>query len=114
MFSHFTFAQDNENDYVIIAGSTAMEEVLTIAREPFFKATHIEVLRRPISTDKSIKAVAEGITSISIVPRYLTEQEIDNWPHLTQVVIAEQAISSCHLKTMPPSISKISNSISAK
>lgn len=95
LITHFAFAQNSEDDYVIIAGSTAMEEVITLTREPFFKATQIEVLRRPISTDKSIKAVAEGITSISIIPRYLTVQEINAWPHLTQVVIAEQAIDSC-------------------
>lgn len=81
-----------DDTQLFIVGSTSMAQVLEVVKHQFHQDKGIKILVRPIGSDKGVVSIAEGLSDIGIVSRFLTEQETSKWPYLTQIAIGQDAI----------------------
>ncbi len=90
--SHSHYLDDNT---LFIVGSTSVAQLIEVTEEPFYQQDNIKVIVRPIGSDKGIISVAEGVSNIAVISRFLTSDEMKKWPHLQQITIAQDAIVIC-------------------
>ncbi|WP_440874210.1 substrate-binding domain-containing protein [Thalassotalea sp. PLHSN55] len=81
-----------EDDTIFIVGSTSMAKLIDITSPHFYQQKQTKVVVRPIGSDKGVVAVAEGVSNLGIISRYLTPDEMKRWPHIQQITIGQDAI----------------------
>ena len=91
--SSFALDEDINTKPILIAGSTSVTELLTPLKDDISLALGNTLQIRPMGSDKGVKAIAAGLIDIGTTSRYLTKQEQEQWPHLRQIVIAQDALT---------------------
>lgn len=82
----------NDDKSLFIVGSTSMAKLIDLTRKPFFDKTGINILIRPIGSEKGVVSIAEGLSDIGIISRYMTAHEVEKWPFLSQITVGQDAI----------------------
>ncbi|MBL4880906.1 MAG: substrate-binding domain-containing protein [Oleispira sp.] len=94
-FSLISFA---ENGHLFIVGSTSASPLIEASETAFSRyigeddAVNSSVVIRPIGSQKGLKSVIDQIADVGIISRYLNRTELDKWPYLKQVTIAQDAL----------------------
>lgn len=91
-FSPAATANYTDQPTLFVVGSSSLSKVIDSTRKTYFERTGINILVRPIGSDKGVVAIAEDVSDIGIISRYLTESEIKKWPNLQQHTIGQDAI----------------------
>lgn len=77
---------------ILLGGSSSVAQLLRVI-QPIFENEVEQVLHiRSVGSDMGIKAIAENLVDIGASSRYLTKFEQEKWPHLKQVIIAQDAL----------------------
>ncbi|MFD2165915.1 substrate-binding domain-containing protein [Thalassotalea euphylliae] len=82
----------DDEDPLFVVGSTSVSKLVEVIKEPFYKQTGINILIRPIGSEKGVVSIGEDVSDIGIISRYLTDEEQARWPNLAQITIAQDAI----------------------
>lgn len=77
---------------LFIVGSTSVAKLIDITAEPFYEKTGIQLIMRPLGSDKGVVSIAENVSDIGVISRYLTKEERQRHPELRQKTIAQDAI----------------------
>lgn len=77
---------------LFVVGSSSISKVIDSTRKIYFEKTGINILVRPIGSDKGVISIAEDVSDIGIISRYLTDAELAKWPNLQQHTIGQDAI----------------------
>ncbi|WP_448211112.1 substrate-binding domain-containing protein [Colwellia sp. MEBiC06753] len=77
---------------LFIVGSTSVAKLVEVTQAAFYQQTRINILLRPIGSQKGVVAIGEGVSDIGIISRYLTPQEVQKWPQLRQFTVAQDLI----------------------
>ncbi|NMP33212.1 hypothetical protein HII17_16790 [Thalassotalea sp. M1531] len=85
-------ANEKENNTLFIVGSTSIGKLVEVTQAPFLAQSGIKLLVRPIGSDKGVVSIAEGVSDLGIVSRYLTPKEVNKWPELSQITFGQDAI----------------------
>lgn len=77
---------------LFIVGSTSVAKLIDITAEPFYKKTGIQLIMRPLGSDKGVVSIAESVSDVGVISRFLTKEERQKYPELRQKTIAQDAI----------------------
>ena len=80
------------SEHLFIVGSTTAANALKEINEEFYLTTGVQVIIRPIGSSKGVISVAEEVSDIGIVSRYLTKDEVKRWANLEQTTIGQDII----------------------
>jgi len=85
-----TIAPDHKP--LLIGGSSSVSHLLHILKPNYEKQTNTAMQIRSMGSTKGIKAIAQNIIDIGTSSRYLTNAEQEQYPHVRQIVIAQDAL----------------------
>ncbi|WP_338362797.1 substrate-binding domain-containing protein [uncultured Pseudoalteromonas sp.] len=77
---------------LLIGGSSSVSHLLHILKPNYEKQTNTAMQIRSMGSTKGIKAIAQNIIDIGTSSRYLTNTEQEQYPHIRQIVIAQDAL----------------------
>lgn len=77
---------------LFVVGSTSAGRLFDIIEQPFYQKTGYKLIVRAIGSDKGVVSVAEQVSDVGIISRYLTPSEQSQFPQLSQITIAQDAI----------------------
>ena len=81
-----------DENTIFVVGSTSLAKFIDITK-PAFNSTHNNnILVRPIGSNKGIVSIAEGVSDLGIISRFLTAEEQKKWPNLKQITIGQDLI----------------------
>lgn len=81
------------SEQIFIVGSTTTANALKEINDEFYLTTGVQVVIRPIGSSKGVISVAESVSDIGIVSRYLNKGEVKRWPTLEQTTIGQDIIA---------------------
>lgn len=87
-----------EDGPLFIVGSTSASPLIEASEKAFGdyigedNSVSSSVVIRPIGSQKGIKSVIDKVADVGIISRYLSRTELDKWPYLKQVTIAQDAL----------------------
>lgn len=96
MFQQHVLASDNGPLFIV--GSTSASPLIEASGPAFSQFIKQEddlgpaVVIRPLGSKKGVDSIVNNDSDIGIISRFLTRQELDQWPHLRQVTIAQDAL----------------------
>ena len=77
---------------LFVVGSTTVSKLIE-ASAALYQTNHdTQIISRPTGSGKGVIAIGEGVSDIGLISRYLTENEINNWPLIQQITIGQDAI----------------------
>jgi len=79
-------------DTLLVAGSTSVTQMLELVQKDFNNQKHSVMQLRGMGSDKGITAIAQNLVDIGASSRYMTKLEQEKWPHLKQIVLAQDAL----------------------
>ncbi|MEL0646939.1 substrate-binding domain-containing protein [Pseudoalteromonas agarivorans] len=77
---------------ILIGGSSSVSQLFEIIKPEYEKQTNTLMQVRSMGSDKGIKAIGQNIIDIGTSSRYLTHEEQASYPHVRQIVIAQDAL----------------------
>jgi len=77
---------------LFIVGSTSVAKLIDVTAVPFYEKTGIQLIMRPLGSDKGVVSIAENVSDIGVISRFLTKEERQRHPELRQKTIAQDAI----------------------
>ncbi|KPZ56290.1 PstS family phosphate ABC transporter substrate-binding protein [Pseudoalteromonas sp. P1-25] len=83
---------DPQHKPLLIGGSSSVTHLLHLIKPTFEKQTNTAMQIRSMGSTKGIKAIAENIIDIGTSSRYLTNAEQEKYPHVRQIIIAQDAL----------------------
>jgi ABC-type phosphate transport system substrate-binding protein len=87
-----------DNGPLFIVGSTSATPLMEASSEAFGQFINQEddlnpaLVIRPLGSTKGVESIVDNDSDIGITSRYLTREELDQWPHLRQITIAQDAL----------------------
>ncbi|BED89201.1 hypothetical protein PspMM1_16690 [Pseudoalteromonas sp. MM1] len=81
-----------EHKPLLIGGSSSVSHLLHILKPNYEKQTNTAMQVRSMGSTKGIKAIAQNIIDVGTASRYLTNAEQEQYPHVRQIVIAQDAL----------------------
>lgn len=101
-FSYFLVSQQAvlaaDNGPLFIVGSTSATPLMEASSEAFGRFINQAddlnpaLVIRPLGSTKGVESIVDNDSDIGITSRYLTREELDQWPHLRQITIAQDAL----------------------
>lgn len=85
-------AHDEDDETLFIVGSTTGAQLIKKISAEFSKQQNVYVTVRPIGSEKGIISIAEKVSDMGVISRFLTPEEIKEWPQIKQITIAQDAI----------------------
>lgn len=82
---------DNKQSLFIV-GSTSVGNLIDSISKPYFEQSGYQLVMRSIGSNKGLVSVAEGVSDVGVISRFLTPEEQRQYPQLVQVTIAQDAI----------------------
>lgn len=87
-----------DNGPLFIVGSTSATPLIEASSQAF--GQYIKqgddlspaLVIRPLGSSKGVESIVDNDSDIGITSRYLTREELDQWPHLRQITIAQDAL----------------------
>ncbi|MDC9502360.1 PstS family phosphate ABC transporter substrate-binding protein [Pseudoalteromonas sp. Angola-18] len=77
---------------LLIGGSSSVSHLLHLLKPNYEEQTNTAMQVRSMGSTKGIKAIAQNIIDIGTASRYLTNAEQEQYPHVRQIVIAQDAL----------------------
>ena len=83
---------------LFIVGSTSASPLIEASEKAFSlyvdegDSVSASVVIRPVGSQKGLKSVIDNVADVGIISRYLSRAELDKWPYLKQVTIAQDAL----------------------
>lgn len=87
-----TASENPDSPTILVAGSTSVVQMLEIVQREFNQKNNEVLQLRGMGSDKGIKAIAQNIVDLGASSRYMTKLEQERWPHLKQIVVAQDAL----------------------
>lgn len=85
-------AHFQESKTLFVVGSTSVANLIDVVSEEFYQQTGFQVLMRSIGSDKGIVSIAEKVSDIGVISRFLSIEEQKKYPQLEHITIAQDAI----------------------
>lgn len=85
-------AHYQESKTLFVVGSTSVANLIDVISEAFYQQTGYQVLMRSIGSDKGVISIAENVSDIGVISRFLTAEEQKKFPQLEHISIAQDAI----------------------
>ena len=88
----------SETGPLFIVGSTSASPLIEASEKAFSlyvgegDSVSASVVIRPVGSQKGLKSVIDKVADVGIISRYLSRAELDRWPYLKQVTIAQDAL----------------------
>ncbi|MBH0056123.1 substrate-binding domain-containing protein [Pseudoalteromonas sp. SWXJZ94C] len=86
---------NNNNQFnkpLLIGGSSSVSHLLELVKPGYQKKTNTPMQIRSMGSEKGIRAIAESFIDLGSSSRYLTNEEQEKYPHITQIIIAQDAL----------------------
>lgn len=83
---------NSSNKPLLIGGSSSVSHLLELIKPGYQKKTNTPMQIRSMGSEKGIRAIAENFIDLGSSSRYLTNEEQEKYPHITQIIIAQDAL----------------------
>jgi len=83
---------NSSNKPLLIGGSSSVSHLLELIRPSYQKKTNTPMQIRSMGSEKGIRAIAENFIDLGSSSRYLTNEEQEKYPNITQIIIAQDAL----------------------
>ncbi|GHF95733.1 substrate-binding domain-containing protein [Thalassotalea marina] len=87
-----TYSKTATEKSIFVVGSTSAGQLFDSLEQSFYNKTGYKLIVRAIGSNKGVIAVAEGVSDVGIISRFLTPAEQNRFPQLAQITIAQDAI----------------------
>ncbi|MBH0002007.1 PstS family phosphate ABC transporter substrate-binding protein [Pseudoalteromonas sp. SWYJZ12] len=77
---------------LLVGGSSSVAHLLDLIKPDYQAQTNIPMQIRSMGSEKGIKAIAENFVDIGATSRFLTNHEQEIYPHVRQIIIAQDAL----------------------
>lgn len=87
-----------EGESLFVVGSTSAFPLVEASEKAFGRylgeanPKSVSIVMRPLGSQKGLNSVIDKVADVGIISRFLSRAEMDEWPHLRQVTIAQDAL----------------------